>query len=125
MAEIMSEGDRFGEVFIETQRATDIARDGGDFNGVGEAGAQMISGAVEKYLGFVFETTEGAGMNDAIAIALVFSAKLGWRLRVIATSGIGAELSIRRQGLLFDLFEFLERAGHEKAKDRDNRKVEM
>ena len=39
MAEVMGQSNGFGEVFIETEGAGDIARDGRHLNGVGEARA--------------------------------------------------------------------------------------
>lgn len=74
VAEVMGESDGFGEIFVQLEGAGDIAGDGSDFDGVGEAGAEMIAGAIEEDLGFVFEAAEGAGMDDAIAITLVMGA---------------------------------------------------
>ena len=62
---------------LRLQGAGDAAGDGGDFDGVGQAGAQMIAGAVEEDLGLVFQAAEGAGMDDAVAVALVFGAPQG------------------------------------------------
>ncbi len=60
MAEIMREGDGFGEVFVQPERAGDAARDARDFHGVRQARAQVVAGAVEKNLRLVFEPAEGA-----------------------------------------------------------------
>ena len=112
MAEVMRQGNRFGQVFIELQRAGDVPRNRGDFHGVRQARAQMIAGAVEKNLGFVFEPAEGARMDDAVAVALVLGAPFGRRFLVLSPARIGAELRVGRQDLALDFFQFSSRARH-------------
>src|SRR6185503_15435397 len=112
MAEVVGEGNGLGEIGIEPERLGDIARNGGDFHGVGEPRAEVIAGAVEEDLGLVFEAAEGAGMDDAIAIALVLRAPFGRRFDVFASARIAAELRVRRERLAFDLFKFLPRSRH-------------
>src|SRR5882672_4339033 len=51
-------------------------------------------------------------MNDPIAIPLIFGAPFRRRLFMFASARFGAELGVRRQALLFELLEFLARAGH-------------
>jgi hypothetical protein len=36
---------------------------------------------IDEHLGLVDQSAESVGMDDAIAIALVFAAELRWRLR--------------------------------------------
>ena len=87
MAEVMRERDGFGQVLVQLQRAGDVARDGGDFDGMREPRAEMVAGAVEKNLRLVFEPAEGARMDDAVAVALVMRAPLGRRFRDIRVRG--------------------------------------
>src|ERR1051325_748924 len=112
MPEVVSKRDGLGEIRVEPERLGDIARDGGDFDGVGKPGAEMVAGAVEEDLGFVFEPAEGARMDDAVAIALVLSAPFGGRFDMFASARIAAELRVRRERLAFDLFQFLPGARH-------------
>ena len=112
MAEIVSEGDSFSEVFVDAKGAGNIAGDTGDFHGVGESGAEMVAGAVKENLGFIFEAAKGAGMDDAVAVALVMGAPFGWRFVVDAAAGGGAELGVRGEELPFALFEFGTRDRH-------------
>ena len=107
MAEVVGEGDGFGEVFVEIEGAGDVAGDASDFDGVGEAGAEMIAGAIEENLGLIFEAAEGAGMNDAIAVALVMGAPFGRVFLVAAAAGVGAELRVGREVATFAFFKFL------------------
>ncbi len=79
MAEVVRERDGLGQVRVQPQRAGDVARDGGDFDRVREARAEMIAGAVEKNLRLVFEPAEGARMDDAVAVALIMRAPVGRR----------------------------------------------
>jgi hypothetical protein len=72
----------------------------------------MIAGAVEKNLGFVFEPAKSAGMNHAIAVALVLSAPQGRFLRMPASPAVTAELRERRERAAFDVFKFLTKTRH-------------
>src|SRR5690349_5623500 len=70
MPEVVRKRDGFGQVFIKAQGPRDSAANRRDFDGVGEARAQMIARAVEKNLGLVLETTKCARMNNPSPIAL-------------------------------------------------------
>jgi len=48
MAEVVREGDGFGEVFVELEWAGDVSRDSGDFDGVSQARAQVIAVPLRK-----------------------------------------------------------------------------
>src|SRR5437870_601428 len=117
---MMGEGDGLGQVFIQAQGAADVSRNGGNFHRMGQPRAQMIAGAVEKDLRFVFQASKRAGMDYAIPIPLVFSAPFGRRLAVLAPAGVGAELGVRGEVLLFELLEFLSRAGHDETSRSTN-----
>jgi hypothetical protein len=92
VAEVVGEGDGFCEVGVEAECGGDGAGDGGDLHGVGEAGAEVVTGAVEEDLGFGFEPTEGAGVDDAGAVALEVGAPRVREFRVGAADGLTAEL---------------------------------
>src|ERR1035438_3953020 len=103
MAEVMRERNGFGQILVQPQRAGDVARDGGDLNGVREARAKVIAGAVEKNLRFVFEPAKSARVDDAVAVALVMRAPFGRRFRMFATARVTAELRAGRANLPLDL----------------------
>ena len=88
MAEIVGQGDGFGQVFVEVEGAGDAAGDGGDLDGVGQAGAEMIARAVEENLRLVFQAAKGARVDDAVAVALEFGAPQGRRFGVKRGRGI-------------------------------------
>ena len=76
MTEIPGEGDGLGEVFVEAEGAAEGAGEGGDLDGMGEAGTDVVAGAVEWNLGFVFEATKSGAVNDAFAVSLEFGAEV-------------------------------------------------
>jgi hypothetical protein len=88
MPEVAGEGDGFSQVLIERKGTAEGAGEGGDFNRVSKAGADMIPGAVEGDLGFVFEATEGGTVNDAFAVPLEFRAEVVGFLRVFPTQAL-------------------------------------
>jgi hypothetical protein len=112
MAEVVGESDGFGKVFVELKGTGDVPRNRGDFDGVSQARAEVIAGSVEEDLGFILEAAKGAGMNDAVAVALILGAPFGGGFVVFAAARVGAELRVRREILALDLFEFKTGARH-------------
>jgi hypothetical protein len=74
--EVVRQGNRFGEVFVQAQTPRDGTRDLCDFDAVGKAGAKQIAFMIHKHLGLVFEATKSTGMDDAIAVTLEFATAL-------------------------------------------------
>ena len=105
MAEIVREGDGFGQVFVEAEKAGESAGDLGDLEGMGEAGAIVVAGLVDEDLGFVFEPSEGGGVNDPVAIPLKTGAELMFRLGVEASERSASERSVGCEDPLFPLFD--------------------
>ena len=70
VANVVNEGQGFGQVLIEVEGAGDVAGNLRDFHGVGEARAEVVGGAGGKDLGFASEAAEGAGLDDAFAVTL-------------------------------------------------------
>ena len=85
--EIMGQRDGFCEIFIETKGPGEGAADGGDLDGVGEARAVMVPGAIEEDLGFPIEPPECGGMDDPRPVPLDFRAKGMLPLAVPPSSG--------------------------------------
>ena len=88
VAEVAGEGDGFSQVLIECEGTAKGAGEGGYFNRVSKTGADMIPGAVEGDLGFVFEATEGGAVNDAFAVPLEFWAEVVRFLWVFPTQAL-------------------------------------
>ncbi len=97
---------------VEPQRAGDVPRDGGDFNRVRQPCAQMVAGAVEKNLRLVFEPAKRAGMNHAVAVALVMRAPERRLLGKFPSARVAAELRERRERAAFIFLKFLAVARH-------------
>jgi len=70
VAEVMGQSDGLGQLRVQPQSTRDGARDLGHFDRMGQAGAKEIPFVLDKYLGFVLETTKGRSMDDPIPIAL-------------------------------------------------------
>ena len=103
MSEIAGEGDGFGEVFVQAKRAAEGAGERSDLDRVGEASADVIAGAVEGELGFIFERAESGAVHDAFAIALKFRAKIVGLFGVFAAEALltFGGVATEEGGLLF------------------------
>ena len=75
VAEVVREADRFGERFVQLQRARDGARDLRDFDRVRQPRAVQVAFVIDEHLRLVDQTAERGGMNDAVAVALKFAAQ--------------------------------------------------
>ena len=92
MAKVMGERDRLGEVVVERQSLGQRAGDLRDFDGVGQAGAEVVAFVEHEDLRLVSEAAEGGGMDDAVAVALERRACRRWRFQVEAparSAGVG------------------------------------
>lgn len=112
MPQVVREGDGFGEVLIELERAGNAAGDGGDFHRVGEPGAEVITRAVEKDLSLVLQPAKSTRVDDPVAIALIFSAPGRREFGVGAAARVGAHLNVGRADSAFDPFQLFSRARH-------------
>src|SRR5262245_4806873 len=99
MADVVSEGESFDQILVEPQRATDGAGDGRDFERVRQSRAMVIAHAAGEDLSLVSQAAERAGMDDAVAVTLVWVAIRMRRLGMRAAGGIGGVHGIRRQWL--------------------------
>jgi len=90
VTEISGQGDGLGEIFVEAEGTAEGTGEGGDLDGVGQAGTDVIAGAVERDLGFVFEATKSGTVNDAFAVSLKFGAEVVRFFRVFAAEAFAA-----------------------------------
>ena len=65
---VVTEGDRLGQGHVEPEGASDRGGDLGNLEGVGQPGALMVVGE-DEHLGLAGQAPEGAGVQDAVAIA--------------------------------------------------------
>ena len=70
MADIVGQRQGLGQVLVQSQHVGQGARDLRDFDGVGQAVAEMVGEAGREDLGLGFQAAEGARMNHAVAVAL-------------------------------------------------------
>ena len=95
MSDVVDEGESFGEIDVEAEGSGDGARDLRDFEGVGETVAKVVGVAAGEDLSLGFETAEGAGMDDAVAVALKVVAVGVGRFGEAASAGV---LGVHRVG---------------------------
>jgi hypothetical protein len=88
MAEVVHERERLREINVQIKRSRDGTRDLGHLNRVGEPVPEMIGIAAGENLGFVFESPEGAGVDDAVAVALIIVAIRMRGFRETASAGM-------------------------------------
>src|SRR5438552_9130196 len=70
MADVVNQGESLRQIFVQAERGSNSPCDLRDLNGVGQAAAKMIGGSAGEYLRLPRETPEGAGLHNALAIAL-------------------------------------------------------
>jgi hypothetical protein len=80
MADVVAEGRRLGEVFVQVQRPRDGSRQLGDLDGVRQARDEVVLGGSDEHLRLVLQPAEGLGVEDAVAVALIVGADRRRRL---------------------------------------------
>ncbi len=97
MADVVDQSQGLGEIDVEAQRSGDGAGDLRDFEGVGEAVAEVVGVAAGEDLRLGFQAAESAGVNDAVAVALEIVA-VGMRgFGEAASAGVLDVHRVRRQ----------------------------
>ena len=107
MAQIMTQRDGFRQILIEPQRTGNGAGNAADLNGVGHAGAIVVTFGAKKHLGFVHQATKCFAVDDAVCIPLITGTNITFFLGVSAAFRVGSLLCLRRQQILFRLFQSL------------------
>ena len=74
MPQIMGQSNGLAEILVQTQGASNRAGDLRNLDGVCQASTKQISFMINKHLGFVFKASKSGGMDDAIPVALEFTA---------------------------------------------------
>src|SRR6188472_3638583 len=106
MAQIVGKRDRFRQIFIQPQRTRDGATDRRHLDRMRQARSQMIAGAVEKDLRFVFQPPECTRMDDPRTVPLKFSAISVTRFTVQSAARFARFLSNRRERCALRLLHF-------------------
>ena len=70
VADVVDQGQGFDQIDIQVELGGDGAGDLRHFDGVGQAVAEVIGVAAGENLGLVFQPAKGAGVDDAVAVAL-------------------------------------------------------
>ena len=70
VADVVDQGQSLHQVHVQAELGRDGAGDLRHFEGVGQAVAKVIGEAAGKDLGLGFQPAKGAGVDDAVAVAL-------------------------------------------------------
>jgi hypothetical protein len=70
MAEIVRQAQRFSQILVQPQLPRHGAGDLRHFQAVRQACAVMVAFVEQKYLCFIGQAAEGAGMQNAVPVAL-------------------------------------------------------
>src|SRR3546814_8832997 len=73
-----------GEILVQAEVAADRAGDLRHLDGGGQAGAAVVALVIDEDLGLVLQPPEGAGVDDAVAVALEAGAGRALRLGKVA-----------------------------------------
>ena len=95
MAQVMGQGNRFHQVFVQTQGARHGAAQLRHLQRMGHAGAEQVALVVQKHLGFVDQPAKSTGMDDAVPVALEFGARGRRSLGEAPTPAVGRVAGIR------------------------------
>ena len=98
VAEVVREGDGFGQVLVELQRAGDGARQLRDLDRMREPGAEQVAFVVEEHLRLVDEPAKSGRVDDAVAVALKVVARRRGRDGVAPPARSGGVAGVARQG---------------------------
>jgi hypothetical protein len=88
VADVMDQGERFDQIAVESELGGDRSRDLRDLDRVRQSIAKVVGVAARENLGLRFQTAKGAGMDDAVAVALKVVAVGMGKLGITASAGI-------------------------------------
>ncbi len=92
MPHVVAEADRLGEILVQPQRPRHDARDARRLEGVGDAGAVVVSRRVDEDLRLPFQAPERLRVDDPVAVALKRRADAAFFLGPLAAASlVGAD----------------------------------
>ena len=103
VAQIVTHSDSLSEVFVQVERAGDSAGDLRHFQGVREPRYVVVGDWGYEHLRLVLEAAKRLAMDDAVAVALVFGADVGWRFGEGAASAAHGLSRVWREEFLSPL----------------------
>ena len=71
VSQVVTQGDGFGEIFVQCQSTGDGTTDPGDLHSVGHTGTVVVTLGAEKHLGLVHQSAKCLAMDDPVSIPLV------------------------------------------------------
>ena len=107
VTKVATQGNRFRQVFVETEGAGEGAGDRGDLDGVGQTGTDVIPGSAKGNLGFVLQGAESGAVDDPFTVALELRAEVVGVLLVLSAEAFPAFGGVRGQQRGLFLFKIL------------------
>ena len=111
VAEIVAEGNRFGELLVQPEHLGDAARDLRNLQRVRQARPVVVAGRRKEHLRLVLEAAERLAVDDPIAIALKRGADGILGFGAEAAARVGALRRLRGENVAFPLVELFTK-GH-------------
>ena len=97
VTQIMGQRDRLHQVFVQSQRTRHGPTQLGHLQRMRHAGTEQVALVIQKHLGLVDQAAKGAGMDDAVAVALELGAGGRGALRITSATAVGRVASVGRE----------------------------
>ena len=94
VAQVVGQGNRLNQVFVQVQRSGDGPAQLRHFQRMGEPGAEQVTLVVQKHLGFVDQAAKRGRMDDAVPVALKVGAGRRRCFKEAAAPGFGRVTSV-------------------------------
>lgn len=107
MAQVMSQGDRFGQVLVKPQGPGNGPGNLRHLQGVGQPRPIVVPEGSQEHLGLMLQTAERFAVKDAVAIPLESRAQRMVGFPPGPAFGVEAETGFGREDLLLELFDAL------------------
>ncbi len=98
MAQIVRQGDGFGQVDVEVQRMGQGPGDLRHFQRVRQPGAEVIAFIGDEHLGLAFQTSEGGRVDDPVTVAREGGAGRAFRFGMQPSLELGDVFGVAGQG---------------------------
>jgi hypothetical protein len=112
MAQVVSQADRFSQVFVDAQGFCQSASDLSDLKGMGQPCAKIIAFVIDEHLGLVLQAPEGCRVQDAVPVALEGRPVTRLFVWILAAFGTLTAKSIWGERLIFNLFKTFSGMNH-------------
>ena len=107
MAQIMTQGDGFGQIFVKPKGSGNGAGNAADLDGMGHTGTVVVAFRLQEHLGFVHQAAKRFAVDDAVRIPLIAGTDIAFSVGIGTAFAFGRFLRLRCQHIVFSLFQSL------------------